>query len=362
MPSNTPETQALLPVTQADRDAAAEIAETLLINSDLFPALIRNGEHDAHPFVQSYARHNQRGSNADGVDPSSTPTQPKAPRYETAAEITRRLTDEKTAPLRNAVSRRRNAEPMGEETVDGLEWTDDGYSLRTPYDGDADGDGRPIIVGGEIVVTFSDSDEGDKYRERILRALTTPPTPHEFVKNPLIPFPSCQVCMGPENAEAHSPPTPDRTPAQEGEGERCQKCGRGNPSWSTPSPLWNAVIRGGSIDGEPLFGDMVCASCFMEMAEQAGIASNWRVDAQRVNVPLETTTPTGRVWDAGQWLWVHPDEASPQPVDETERLRSRVAKATAILEQARDGSAGYRQARIIAALSALQHKGEVSRG
>jgi hypothetical protein len=100
------------------------------------------------------------------------------------------------------------------------------------------------------------------------------------------------------------------TPAEEGEGERCQKCGHGNPSWSAPSPLWNAVIRGGSIDGEPLFGDMVCASCFMELAEQAGIASNWRVDAQRVNVPLETTTPTGREWDADQWLWMHPDEAS----------------------------------------------------
>jgi hypothetical protein len=101
------------------------------------------------------------------------------------------------------------------------------------------------------------------------------------------------------------------TPAQEGEGERCQKCGHSNLSWSAPSPLWNAVMRGGSIDGEPLFNDMVCASCFMELAEQVGIAWNWRVDAQQVNVPLETTTPSGRVWDAGRWLWVHPSKASP---------------------------------------------------
>src|SRR5690606_38688244 len=32
------------------------------------------------------------------------------------------------------------------------------------------------------------------------------------------------------------------TPAQEGESERCQKCGHGNPSWAVPSPLWNAVM------------------------------------------------------------------------------------------------------------------------
>lgn len=86
--------------------------------------------------------------------------------------------------------------------------------------------------------------------------------------------------------------------------EHCQKCGHSNPSWSAPSPLWNAVIRGGSIDGEPKFDDMVCAACFMELAEQQGIASDWSVKARNVAVPLETTTPSGRVWDDGKGLWV----------------------------------------------------------
>lgn len=87
-------------------------------------------------------------------------------------------------------------------------------------------------------------------------------------------------------------------------GEHCQRCGHNNPSWSAPSPLWNAVIRGGSIDGEPKFDDMVCAACFMELAEQQGIASDWTVKARNVAVPLETTTPSGRVWDEDKGLWV----------------------------------------------------------
>jgi hypothetical protein len=53
----------------------------------------------------------------------------------------------------------------------GLEWSEDGYSLRTPFDGDVDGDGRHVVVGGETVVTFADSDEGEKAREAILAAL-----------------------------------------------------------------------------------------------------------------------------------------------------------------------------------------------
>lgn len=54
----------------------------------------------------------------------------------------------------------------------GLEWSEDGYSLRTPHDGDVDGDGRHIVVGGETVITFADSDVGEEYRERIRAALT----------------------------------------------------------------------------------------------------------------------------------------------------------------------------------------------
>ena len=105
-------------------------------------------------------------------------------------------------------------------------------------------------------------------------------------------------------------------PVEEGEFEHCKRCGRGNAVWSAPSPLWNAVMRGGSIDGEPKYGDLVCASCFMQLAEENGIASYFRVSAQRVNVELETVTPSGRVWDDERQLWT--DLPTPEPTEEGE--------------------------------------------
>ncbi len=91
-----------------------------------------------------------------------------------------------------------------------------------------------------------------------------------------------------------------------GRAENCHRCGGVNPAWSAPSPLWNAVMRGGSINGEPIYNDMVCATCFMLLAEERGIASLFKVAAQVVNVPLETVTPSGRTWDDSAWLWVEP--------------------------------------------------------
>lgn len=94
-------------------------------------------------------------------------------------------------------------------------------------------------------------------------------------------------------------------------GEACRRCGGENPPWSAPSPLWNMVMRGGSINGESIFNDMVCARCFMELAEEKGIANLFRVYAEQVNVELETVTPSGRVWDSERWLWV--DAVQPHP-------------------------------------------------
>src|SRR3546814_19432246 len=64
----------------------------------------------------------------------------------------------------------------------GLEWSEDGYSLRTPHDGDVDGDGRHIVVGGETVITFADSDVGEEYLERIRAALTPSATISDATK------------------------------------------------------------------------------------------------------------------------------------------------------------------------------------
>jgi hypothetical protein len=110
---------------------------------------------------------------------------------------------------------------------------------------------------------------------------------------------------------------------QEGEAELCERCGGANPPWSAPSPLWNAVMRGGSINGEALFNDMVCSTCFMVLAEEKGIATLWRLNAERVNVPLETVTPSGRVWDEGRQLWV---DALPATAP-SEEMVERVARA-----------------------------------
>ncbi len=85
--------------------------------------------------------------------------------------------------------------------------------------------------------------------------------------------------------------------------EACERCGHQNGVWFAPSPLWNAVMRGGCINGEPIFGDMVCAACFITLAEERGVAARFRLTAEIVNVPLQTTTPSGRVWDDEEFLW-----------------------------------------------------------
>lgn len=102
----------------------------------------------------------------------------------------------------------------------------------------------------------------------------------------------CQQCG--EVAFAPSSPNDD---------EHCRRCGAANPPWSAPSPLWNAVMRGGSIDGPWQHEEIICPNCFIAIAEGQGAAEIWRVSAERVNVPLEMVTPSGRVWDDQRWLW-----------------------------------------------------------
>lgn len=88
--------------------------------------------------------------------------------------------------------------------------------------------------------------------------------------------------------------------------EDCDRCGRTNVVWHAPSPLWNAVMRGGSINGNPLYNDMVCLACFADIAEENHVADGWVLRARDVHVELETVTPSGRVWSEEQQLWVEP--------------------------------------------------------
>lgn len=97
----------------------------------------------------------------------------------------------------------------------------------------------------------------------------------------------------------------------------CRRCGGANVGWRAPSPLWNQVMRGDDINGEELLGGIVCPTCFAILAERAGIAMSWRLEAQRVHVELATTTPSGRVWNPQTWLWEPPSSEAgkqePQP-------------------------------------------------
>jgi hypothetical protein len=86
---------------------------------------------------------------------------------------------------------------------------------------------------------------------------------------------------------------------------KCECCGRAYRDWVAASPIWNAVIRGGSINGDEEY-NFLCADCFMGLAEDRGIAAAFYVDAERVRDGLETTTPSGRVWSAAARVWKHP--------------------------------------------------------
>lgn len=86
----------------------------------------------------------------------------------------------------------------------------------------------------------------------------------------------------------------------------CHRCGGPNVAWYAPSPLWNEVMRGGDIDGPWQWNEIICPTCFVVLARDAGIATRFRVDATDVRVPLTLVTPSGRVWDSVIELWVDP--------------------------------------------------------
>lgn len=87
---------------------------------------------------------------------------------------------------------------------------------------------------------------------------------------------------------------------------RCQRCHGPNLPWSAPSPLWNQVMRGGDVNGVEIHAGIICPTCFAVLAETAGVADLWRLHAERVHVPLQTVTPSGRVWNPQRWMWEEP--------------------------------------------------------
>lgn len=92
----------------------------------------------------------------------------------------------------------------------------------------------------------------------------------------------------------------------------CGRCHGPNRVWSAPSPLWNEVMRFGDINGSPddleSRHGVICPTCFVVLAEEAGVASRWRLYAMRVDVPLQTVTPSGRVWNEQTWMFDEPQQ------------------------------------------------------
>lgn len=92
--------------------------------------------------------------------------------------------------------------------------------------------------------------------------------------------------------------------------DHCHLCLGPNVPWSAPSPLWNEVMRGGDIGGDEIHDGIVCPTCFAILAQDAGIASLWRLSAERVHVPLQAVTPSGRTWNERTQTW---DDAPGRP-------------------------------------------------
>lgn len=102
----------------------------------------------------------------------------------------------------------------------------------------------------------------------------------------------------------------------------CHRCDGPNIAWTVSSPLWNAVMRGGSINGAEIHDGIVCPICFVELAEKAQIADLWRLTAHRVHVELETVTPSGRVWDEVAQRWRDPGSPLAQAQQDTHRVQA----------------------------------------
>lgn len=85
----------------------------------------------------------------------------------------------------------------------------------------------------------------------------------------------------------------------------CDRCHCQHRVWAASSPLWNATIRGGCIDGEEEHA-YLCANCFMALAEDRGVASLFRLSAEIIAPTVQSVTPSGRVWNDQQFMWEKP--------------------------------------------------------
>lgn len=82
----------------------------------------------------------------------------------------------------------------------------------------------------------------------------------------------------------------------------CERCGGRNAKcWHSPSPFWNAVMR--DQDTGIDIHDIVCPTCFVELAEAKGIVANWCLRPHDIPYPKD---PKGRAWNDVDCLWMGP--------------------------------------------------------
>lgn len=68
-------------------------------------------------------------------------------------------------------------------------------------------------------------------------------------------------------------------------------------------------MRGNDINGDSKFDDLVCISCFIELANDVGLPeTGWRLMLVPEPKRLIYETPSGRIWDEKTFLWKKPKE------------------------------------------------------
>jgi hypothetical protein len=105
--------------------------------------------------------------------------------------------------------------------------------------------------------------------------------------------------------------TADNTPARDATvlhpEATCQRCGGPNVVWFAPNYVWNEVM--------PDDGGVLCPTCFILAAYQAGVGSRWRVAPD--DAPPKDDMLRAR--SAGEWIparafivtYMGPDDTPP---------------------------------------------------
>lgn len=88
----------------------------------------------------------------------------------------------------------------------------------------------------------------------------------------------------------------------------CHRCKGPNVVWAAASPLWNEVMRGGDINGDWEFDEIICPTCFCVLAKERGVADFFRLFSPEPIVRLKEVTPSGRTWNKDTFLWDEPTQ------------------------------------------------------